>query len=310
MIRRPPRSSLFPYTTLFRSRWSRSEEHTSELQSPQNLVCRLLLEKNESSNDDCHCVLITRRTFRALGVSETPFAEARVPLIQCCVRGSGVFFLMIRRPPRSTLFPYTTLFRSRWSPYHSDRTPTIPPSAPARQPMRARRPARGKSSDTGGVTTSPTAKTSPKTSPKASPSPTNQGPLAVPNYGPTSAAPITSVIICSVATPCNIGSGTPAETATACDLNSCKLEVGLYFSAPQRAPVQYSIKFFNRCTGETTDLPGPSAYTPPGYVVVIPTDHLQVSIPSGVKSGAIVAVAQQPAVAASAPLMLGANSCA
>src|ERR1039457_7416518 len=62
MIRRPPRSTLFPYTTLFRSghaqtqtrrrrdpqtrsRPTRSEEHTSELQSPCNLVCRLLLEK-------------------------------------------------------------------------------------------------------------------------------------------------------------------------------------------------------------------------------------------------------------------------
>src|ERR1039457_7522609 len=60
MIRRPPRSTLFPYTTLFRSRKTaprrnryrppfrppyRSEEHTSELQSPCNLVCRLLLEK-------------------------------------------------------------------------------------------------------------------------------------------------------------------------------------------------------------------------------------------------------------------------
>src|SRR5256885_9557153 len=84
MIRRPPRSTLFPYTTLFRSRdadefhaavrridWaahlgpattlacdfsgrhpgithSRSEEHTSELQSPCNLVCRLLLEKKKN----------------------------------------------------------------------------------------------------------------------------------------------------------------------------------------------------------------------------------------------------------------------
>src|SRR5256885_11096281 len=61
MIRRPPRSTLFPYTTLFRSlaapgehgpphnsdqnHQGRSEEHTSELQSPCNLVCRLLLEK-------------------------------------------------------------------------------------------------------------------------------------------------------------------------------------------------------------------------------------------------------------------------
>src|SRR5438270_2618976 len=65
MIRRPPRSTLFPYTTLFRSRatpfltWgdrvgprcycecARSEEHTSELQSQSNLVCRLLLEKKK-----------------------------------------------------------------------------------------------------------------------------------------------------------------------------------------------------------------------------------------------------------------------
>src|SRR5256885_9241352 len=66
MIRRPPRSTLFPYTTLFRSLWTpefkeeitalfvkaveleyRSEEHTSELQSPCNLVCRLLLEKKK-----------------------------------------------------------------------------------------------------------------------------------------------------------------------------------------------------------------------------------------------------------------------
>src|SRR5258708_20061582 len=69
MIRRPPRSTLFPYTTLFRSSFgfeprepiqglstpgafrsrsrSRSEEHTSELQSPDHLVCRLLLEKKK-----------------------------------------------------------------------------------------------------------------------------------------------------------------------------------------------------------------------------------------------------------------------
>src|SRR3982750_274436 len=67
MIRRPPRSTLFPYTTLFRSsasastlrlffpkaamppRSPRSEEHTSELQSRSDLVCRLLLEKKKSA---------------------------------------------------------------------------------------------------------------------------------------------------------------------------------------------------------------------------------------------------------------------
>src|SRR5690242_21797100 len=78
MIRRPPRSTLFPYTTLFRSRGrlridhpctrerrphvrrvaiaaivdaERSEEHTSELQSHVNLVCRLLLEKKKNNNE-------------------------------------------------------------------------------------------------------------------------------------------------------------------------------------------------------------------------------------------------------------------
>src|ERR1039457_7306073 len=68
MIRRPPRSTLFPYTTLFRSVYPscaegfdaqkvlldpfavRSEEHTSELQSPCNLVCRLLLEKKNKQH--------------------------------------------------------------------------------------------------------------------------------------------------------------------------------------------------------------------------------------------------------------------
>src|SRR2546426_5655613 len=88
MIRRPPRSTLFPYTTLFRSglgarplgteerprqepcrrrladparsREERSEEHTSELQSPCNLVCRLLLEKKKKSSDSRSWILLLR----------------------------------------------------------------------------------------------------------------------------------------------------------------------------------------------------------------------------------------------------------
>src|SRR2546427_9397302 len=75
MIRRPPRSTLFPYTTLFRSApvpksacrtsaWTtrsasacrpRSEEHTSELQSQSNLVCRLLLEKKKEKVNIVPC---------------------------------------------------------------------------------------------------------------------------------------------------------------------------------------------------------------------------------------------------------------
>src|SRR6266849_3914850 len=83
----------------------RSEEHTSELQSRVDLVCRLLLEKKnedpphhgDSNNNqgnssyDEHCAIL--RIF------------ARIP-------HEYFFFLMIQRPPRSTLFPYTTLFRS------------------------------------------------------------------------------------------------------------------------------------------------------------------------------------------------------
>src|SRR5260370_14335971 len=83
MIRRPPRSTLFPYTTLFRSRplpgarprrppartcrrsaralRTRSEEHTSELQSHLNLVCRLLLEKKKTtySKTTIVCIRVT-----------------------------------------------------------------------------------------------------------------------------------------------------------------------------------------------------------------------------------------------------------
>src|SRR2546427_7817946 len=96
MIRRPPRSTLFPYTTLFRSRmirrqeigpwkssmpscakgsrssptgigpraglWARSEEHTSELQSQSNLVCRLLLEKKKKKQS----LLLIRNSDRAV----------------------------------------------------------------------------------------------------------------------------------------------------------------------------------------------------------------------------------------------------
>src|SRR5438874_8254848 len=85
MIRRPPSSTLFPYTTLFRSPWrcpfirgltpgflgsrgerlrrvERSEEHTSELQSRRDLVCRLLLEKKKNHNKDSLPLSISTQT--------------------------------------------------------------------------------------------------------------------------------------------------------------------------------------------------------------------------------------------------------
>ncbi|TMC54728.1 MAG: hypothetical protein E6J20_01990 [Chloroflexi bacterium] len=158
-------------------------------------------------------------------------------------------------------------------------------------------------------TSTPSAHTagSPKSSPSASPS--TKGPLAVPNFGPAGADQLKSLQFCTSATPCPIAVGVPSETATNCDLSSCTIEVALYFTTGQKVPVKYDLKFFDRCTGTTTDLPGPPAYTPPNYAVVIPRDKWAVSIPSGVKSGALVAVASQPSVAASAPLMLGGDSC-
>src|ERR1035438_579050 len=101
MIRRPPRSTLFPYTTLFRSQsgdrlwlaalsrliprrqWAevfRSEEHTSELQSLRHLVCRLLLEKNKYTsffNDTSTTEIYTLSLHNALPISVGRPAVAR-----------------------------------------------------------------------------------------------------------------------------------------------------------------------------------------------------------------------------------------
>src|SRR6266436_9522931 len=86
MIRRPPRSTLFPYTTLFRScRWgrrarpgpprrdrtTRSEEHTSELQSRLHLVCRLLLEKKKKKKKNRNTKNNTDNTYSTAQMAKT-----------------------------------------------------------------------------------------------------------------------------------------------------------------------------------------------------------------------------------------------
>src|SRR5260370_28448700 len=95
MIRRPPRSTLFPYTTLFRSprstlfpyttlfdlgkecRSRRSEEHTSELQSHLNLVCRLLLEKKKRKA--LYCCTLRKLALHPDGVVVHSGISNRVP---------------------------------------------------------------------------------------------------------------------------------------------------------------------------------------------------------------------------------------
>src|SRR5258708_31218853 len=102
MIRRPPRSTLFPYTTLFRSRCQlapvttrtrfdkkdhrqeerRSEEHTSELQSPDHLVCRLLLEKKKRKTKNTRWPTPKTRITRECSttLSTTTCVTSRAPI--------------------------------------------------------------------------------------------------------------------------------------------------------------------------------------------------------------------------------------
>src|SRR4029434_7192250 len=141
MIRRPPRSTLFPYTTLFRSCvWGvcvclrgviksifirlrahllgRSEEHTSELQSHLNLVCRLpLAQKNTQQLPTPHLSRHTPSRLHPLNAHNSPRHMSLTTVhthlaTHALLRTHTFFFLMIRRPPRSTLFLYTTLFQS------------------------------------------------------------------------------------------------------------------------------------------------------------------------------------------------------
>src|ERR1044071_867085 len=120
MIRRPPRSTLFPYTTLFRSGQvlnttgtayngllegsvgvTRSEEHTSELQSRVDISYAVFCLKKKDCDSEmlglprCACRDVYMET--CTGFATAPFQRPRT--------GQFLFFLMIRRPPRSTLFP-------------------------------------------------------------------------------------------------------------------------------------------------------------------------------------------------------------
>jgi hypothetical protein len=142
---------------------------------------------------------------------------------------------------------------------------------------------------------SPTAKASPtpsaKGSPKASPTPTNTGgPQAVPTYAPASAPPVVSVVFLP---------------DTSCKLNAtCRVDVEMRYSSAQSGQLGYTLKFFDRCTGTTKDLPGRSFKPSSGFIRADP-GFQTVTLPAGAKSAALVAVSTTPAAAASAPLLLG-----
>src|ERR1022692_2389041 len=96
----------------------RSEEHTSELQSPCNIVCRLLLEKKKKKKNNN----AKKDNINMQKHADAKPAYSALARLASCTRSRRdpstfyssffIFFVMIRLPPRSTLFPYTTLFRS------------------------------------------------------------------------------------------------------------------------------------------------------------------------------------------------------
>jgi hypothetical protein len=212
-------------------------------------------------------------------------------------------------------------------------TPTAPPRAARRRPiddMPAERPrwlvpaaaavvvllllgiAAFYLANRGGQGTSQaTASPHPTTSAKSpSPSPTNVL-QEVPVYAPSAAAPIASSHFCTAATPC-VAPGLPAATDTNFTLGgACTIDVGIFYAPTYGGPVSYILKFFDRCTGVETDLPGLSGRAGNATFPKFSVSELSVaaSLPTGAKAAALVAVTQTPAVVATPPLLLGANSC-
>src|SRR5215216_2483235 len=142
MIRRPPRSTLFPYTTLFRSTPttpspvetggpSRSRDvlgvdrKSTRLNSSHQIISYAvfcLKKKNFSSHWywPTTCPSVPGTLFHSWTFSSSK--DSIVLIVVICL----FFFLMIRRPPRSTLFPYTTLFRSARSAISATVSPLTP----------------------------------------------------------------------------------------------------------------------------------------------------------------------------------------
>src|ERR1039457_1196294 len=148
MIRRPPRSTLFPYTTLFRSIttenppsdrrkiWRtclsnvrRSEEHTSELQSPCNLVCRLLLEKEKNTSElqapcNLSCGRVPRTTVRASCPRHERGSLARPPAAAALLPRWSVFFFFFNDTATTEIYTLSL----------HDALPICPPESVASTP--------------------------------------------------------------------------------------------------------------------------------------------------------------------------------
>src|SRR5215204_4697163 len=116
MIRRPPRSTLFPYTTLFRSPRGRDRAGRDVLRAGNGRAAGARPRGDRPRGDRKSTRLNSSHTVISYAVfclkKKTSSGINIMPFVPCMACLSLLFFLMIRRPPRSTLFPYTTLFRS------------------------------------------------------------------------------------------------------------------------------------------------------------------------------------------------------
>src|SRR6266436_5015181 len=128
MIRRPPRSTLFPYTTLFRSPFRHHPAATSPPRGHCTYACRAVQDRKSTRLNSSHgymsyavfCLkkkkigdrVIEKIEYVPDETTEVYFKAADVLILPYTyVCQSVVFFLINRLPPTSTLFPYTTLFR-------------------------------------------------------------------------------------------------------------------------------------------------------------------------------------------------------
>src|SRR5450432_964193 len=138
MIRRPPRSTLFPYTTLFRSQpqaarllQQQLQQSQQQPQQPQDRKSTRLNSSHDQISYAVFCLKKKRKMVGGFGVVKARNEAGMIRYVSCVVLCCSYdahfayfphlaarlvlllvfFFLMIRRQPRSTLFPYTTLFR-------------------------------------------------------------------------------------------------------------------------------------------------------------------------------------------------------
>ncbi len=156
----------------------------------------------------------------------------------------------------------------------------------------------------GQVHTTPSAH--PSSSPKASPSPSASAIHEVPTLAPATAGQVKAVQFCTTSTPCPFTN----DKDTVCTLGgSCAVDVGVIFTSAYTGKYSYDIMYFDRCTGEApaTLLSHPDSST--GFTIGEPAALLNLQLPTGAKSAALFVVTRTPAVAQSAPLLLGADSC-